>query len=61
MPQQIISKIVEYFDGDFQKLRDASVEDLDEVEGVGRVRSNMIFRSLHRQEEMISGSMGHNH
>ena len=61
LPQQIIGKIVEYFDGDFQKLRDASVEDLDEVEGVGRVRSNMIFRSLHRQEEILGSSMGNNH
>ena len=61
LPQQIIGKIVEYFNGDFQKLRDASVEDLDEVEGVGRVRSNMIFRSLHRQEEILGSSMGNNH
>lgn len=61
LPQPIIGKIVEYFDGDFKKLCDASVEDLDEVEGVGRVRSNMIFRSLQRQEEIVGSTMGHHH
>lgn len=57
LPQQIIGKIVEYFGEDFQKLRRASVEDLDDVEGVGRVRSNMIFRILQRQEEVTVRNM----
>ena len=54
LPQQIIVKIVDYFGGDLQNICAASVEDLDNVEGVGRVRSNMISRSLHRQKESVA-------
>lgn len=57
LPQQTIGKIIEFFDGDFGRLREATVEELDEVEGIGRIRANMIFRSLRRQEESVSGSL----
>lgn len=50
LPAQTIGKIVEFFDGNFLDLCDATVEQLDEVEGIGRVRANMVFRSLIRQK-----------
>lgn len=52
LPQPIVTNIVEHFNSDFRNLRDATVESLDEVEGVGRVRSNMIFRSFQRQKNL---------
>ncbi|MBQ6811052.1 MAG: hypothetical protein IJO94_06590, partial [Firmicutes bacterium] len=58
LPQQTVGKIVEFFDRDFQRLCDASVEELDEVEGIGRVRANMIIRSLARQKEWAAVTMG---
>ena len=57
LPQPIVANIVGQFGGDFRNLRDASVEALDEVEGVGRVRSNMIFRSLERRKEQARAEM----
>lgn len=53
LPQQTIAKIVDYFGNDLQNICHAGVEELDNVEGVGRVRSNMIYRSLIRQKESI--------
>ena len=58
LPQQTIGKIVEFFEGDFQRLCEASAEELDEVEGIGRVRSKMIIRSLARQKEFATVTMG---
>lgn len=58
LPQQIVGKIVEFFDHDFKRLCEASVEELDEVEGIGRVRANMISRSLTRQRELAAITMG---
>ena len=61
LPQQTINRIVDHFGGDFQRLCRASVEELDDVDGVGRVRSNMIFRNLERQRDIADSSMGHHH
>lgn len=58
LPHPIIGKIVEFFGRDFQRICEATVEELDEVEGVGRVRSNMIYRSLRRQKELAAITMG---
>lgn len=57
LPRPIVANIIEHFNSDFRNLRDASVEALDEVEGVGRVRSNMIFRSLERRKEQASDEL----
>lgn len=54
LPQPIVANIVEHFHSDFPSLRNATVESLDEVEGVGRVRSNMIFRSFARQKDLAA-------
>jgi diadenylate cyclase len=58
LPQPIVANIIDHFNSDFRNLRDATVESLDEVEGVGRVRSNMIFRSFERQKDLASGILG---
>ena len=56
LPQQTIGKIVEFFAGDFREICEATVETLDKVEGIGRVRANMIRRSLDRQREEMGAS-----
>ncbi len=48
---KVVDNIVKYFDGDLQMILAASVEELDEVEGVGQVRSNAIHRGLARLKE----------
>lgn len=58
LPQGNINKIVSYFEGNFRRLCDATPEELDEVEGIGRVRSNMIHRSLVRQREVAGAVIG---
>ena len=51
IPASIVAKIVSYFDENLQNILNADIATLDEVEGVGTVRSNAIHRSLIRQRD----------
>ncbi|MEG2658132.1 MAG: DNA integrity scanning protein DisA, partial [Clostridiales bacterium] len=51
IPASIVAKIVNFFDNDLQKILHADIDQLDEVEGVGIVRSNAIHQSLIRQRD----------
>ncbi len=51
IPTSIVAKIVSYFDENLQNILNADIATLDEVEGVGTVRSNAIHRSLIRQRD----------
>lgn len=51
IPVSIIHKIVAYFGNDLQNILKADIAALDDVEGVGIVRSNAIYRSLNRQRD----------
>ncbi|MEG0874019.1 MAG: DNA integrity scanning diadenylate cyclase DisA [Clostridiales bacterium] len=51
IPASIVAKIVDFFDNDLQKILHADIDQLDEVEGVGIVRSNAIHQSLIRQRD----------
>ena len=57
LPAPIIHNIVEYFGGDLQQIVKASIEELDDVEGIGTVRSNAIHRSLLRQREYANSHL----
>lgn len=59
LPAQVINNIVTHFNGDFLEIINASVEALDEVEGVGPVRSKAIYRGLQRQRDYAELN-GHN-
>ncbi len=47
LPATIVSKIIKKF-GDLQTILEASIEDLDEVEGIGEVRAKAIWEGLKR-------------
>ncbi len=51
---KVVDNIVKYFDGDLQMILAASVAELDEVEGVGQVRSHAIHRGLARLREQAA-------
>lgn len=51
IPASIVVKIVAYFDNNLQNILNADTATLDDVEGVGTVRSNAIHRSLIRQRD----------
>ena len=50
MPQTIIDKIVETY-GSLQGVLGASVEELDDIEGIGEKRAKIINQSLRRLQE----------
>lgn len=50
MPVSVIEKTVETF-GSLQGLCSATVEELDEVEGIGEIRAKIINQSLKRMQE----------
>lgn len=50
MPMSVISKMVEAF-GSLQGICNASIEELDEVEGIGEIRAKIINQSLRRLQE----------
>lgn len=52
LPQPVIENLVEHF-GVLSKILSASLPDLDEVEGVGPVRSRMIRNGLDRIQEQV--------
>lgn len=50
LPMTVINKIINRF-GNLQSVLDAEIEDLDEVDGVGKVRAEAIKDSLKRLKE----------
>lgn len=51
---KVVDNIVKYFDGNLQMILTASVAELDEVDGIGQVRSNAIHRGLARLREQAA-------
>ena len=56
LPTGIIENIINYFD-DFKSIQAASIEDLDEVEGIGEIRATYIKNGLIKMEKMSSLDM----
>lgn len=52
LPEQVIENLVNYF-GTFQDVLEASIKELDEVEGIGEVRAKLIKEGLRRLKEKI--------
>lgn len=52
IPAQIIENLVETF-GDFPRIMQASIEELDDVEGIGEVRAKSIRNGLKRMQEQL--------
>lgn len=52
MPNSIVENLVQGFKS-FQHIIDASIEDLDNVDGIGEVRARNIKRSLVRMQEQF--------
>ena len=52
----IIENIINYFE-DFKSIQSASIEDLDEVEGIGEIRATYIKNGLIKMEKMSSLDM----
>ena len=50
------NRIINYFD-DFKSIQGASIEDLDEVEGIGEIRATYIKNGLIKMERMASLDM----
>ena len=50
MPQSIVDKIVETY-GTLQGAISASIEELDDIEGIGEIRAKIINQSLRRLQE----------
>ncbi|MGL5712446.1 MAG: DNA integrity scanning diadenylate cyclase DisA [Paraclostridium sp.] len=52
LPNSIIENLVSYFD-DFQDILEASIEDLDDVEGIGEIRAKYIKNGLIKMQELV--------
>ena len=52
MPISIVENLVQSFES-FQHILNASIEDLDNVEGIGEVRARNIKNSLNRMQEQF--------
>lgn len=52
LPAHVVENVVLHFNG-FEALRDATVAELDEVEGVGQVRAKQITRGLERLRAQV--------
>ena len=52
MPNNIVENLIQNFDS-FQHIIEASIEDLDNVEGIGEVRARNIKNSLNRMQEQF--------
>lgn len=51
LPSTIIENLVNYFE-DFQDILDATIEDLDDVEGIGEIRAKYIKNGLIKMQEL---------
>ena len=52
LPMVVIQNVVQHFK-DFQKILKASIEDLDDVEGIGEIRARAIKEGLRRVQEQV--------
>ena len=52
LPSGIIENLVNYFDN-FQDILDASIEDLDDVEGIGEIRATYIKNGLIKMKQLV--------
>ncbi|MEW9124549.1 MAG: DNA integrity scanning diadenylate cyclase DisA [Thermotaleaceae bacterium] len=52
LPMSIIQNVVNHFK-DFQKILKASIEELDDVEGIGEIRARAIKEGLRRVQEQV--------
>lgn len=52
LPNSIIENLVNYFE-DFQDILEASIEDLDDVEGIGEIRAKYIKNGLIKMQELV--------
>ncbi|MGL4796501.1 MAG: DNA integrity scanning diadenylate cyclase DisA [Paraclostridium sp.] len=52
LPNSIIENLVNYFE-DFQAILEASIEDLDDVEGIGEIRAKYIKNGLIKMQELV--------
>jgi len=57
LPESVVDNLVAAF-GDFQGIQGASLEDLDEVEGIGEIRARAIKNGLERLREQV---LSHRH
>ncbi len=55
MPEQVVENLIESF-GSLSKLLKASVDELDEVEGIGKSRAVTLFEGLKRIKDQVSDS-----
>ncbi|MDF2548854.1 MAG: integrity scanning protein DisA [Anaerosolibacter sp.] len=52
LPMSVIQNVVIHFN-DFQKILKASIEELDDVEGIGEIRARTIKEGLRRVQEQV--------
>jgi hypothetical protein len=52
LPATIIENLVNYFEN-FQEIVKASIEDLDEVEGIGEIRATYIKNGLIKMQQLV--------
>ncbi|TCO69677.1 DNA integrity scanning diadenylate cyclase DisA [Marinisporobacter balticus] len=52
LPAAVIQNVVDHFK-DFQKILKASIEELDDVEGIGEIRARAIKEGLRRVQEQV--------
>ncbi|HSQ90394.1 DNA integrity scanning diadenylate cyclase DisA [Romboutsia sp.] len=52
LPSTIIDNLVNYF-GNFHEILKASIEDLDDVEGIGEIRATYIKNGLIKMEQLV--------
>lgn len=52
LPMSVIQNVVVHFN-DFQKILKASIEELDDVEGIGEIRARTIKEGLRRVQEQV--------
>lgn len=52
LPSSIIENLVNYF-GNFQDILDATIEDLDDVEGIGEIRATYIKNGLIKMKQLV--------
>ena len=52
LPSAIIENLVNYFDN-FQEILNASIEELDDVEGIGEIRATYIKNGLIKMKQLV--------
>ncbi|RDY22751.1 DNA integrity scanning protein DisA [Romboutsia maritimum] len=52
LPSTIIENLINYFEG-FQEILSASIEELDDVEGIGEIRATYIKNGLIKMQQLV--------